>query len=231
MPLFDTDSLLTLALLAPPLLLSLTVHEFAHARTALAFGDPTAKDAGRVTLNPLAHLDPIGTLVLLLTQRFGWAKPVPVNPLNLHPRHLGDIAVSVAGPLSNLSLALVCAVALRAVVDWGLLPTDGVGRYTKGGILLCNLLLTFVVANVCLCVFNLIPLFPLDGHHVAREVLPGDMQVGFMHWQMRYGRFALMGIILVPLFVPARTLDAYPYLAPIRWLARTVQDWIWAWVF
>ena len=229
MPPFDTDFLLSLALLAPPLLLSLTVHEFAHARTALAFGDPTAKHAGRVTLNPLAHLDPIGTLVLLLTQRFGWAKPVPVNPMNLHPRRLGDIAVSVAGPLSNLSLAVVCAVALRALVGWDLLPTDGVGRYTNGGILLCNLLLTSATVNVCLCVFNLIPLFPLDGHHVAREVLPGDMQVEFMSWQMRYGRFVLMAIILVPVIVPARILHAHPYLAPIGWVARTVQDWIWAW--
>ena len=100
MGIFQDDWFYRLILVAPPLLLSLTVHEFAHARTALAFGDPTAKAMGRVSLNPLVHLDPIGTIVLLVTRAFGWAKPVPINPANLHPRRLGDIAVSAAGPAS-----------------------------------------------------------------------------------------------------------------------------------
>ena len=179
-----------LLVMAVPLLLSLTVHEFAHARVALAFGDPTAKSYGRVTLNPLAHLDPIGTLAIFLVG-FGWAKPVPVNPANLHPRRLGDIMVSVAGPLSNLALAVLSGAGLRVL----LLAGDPEWPVYDSAFML---LFYTMAVNLVLCIFNLIPLFPVDGHHILRESLPVHMRAGFMQWQVRYGQILLLALIFVP---------------------------------
>lgn len=104
-----TSMLLTL----PIVLLSLTVHEFAHALTANVLGDPTPRWQGRLTLNPLAHLDPIGTLVLILTRRFGWAKPVPINPAYFKDWRTGMALVGVSGPLSNVVLAFIFALPYR----------------------------------------------------------------------------------------------------------------------
>ena len=179
-------------ILAPVLLLSLTLHEFAHARIALAFGDPTAMKAGRVSLNPLRHLDPIGTIMLLFAG-FGWAKPVPVNPYNLYPRRLGEIMVSLAGPLSNLCLAILAGCLLRIFIASPLLNLFG-----ERGILVIEALLTILAINVCLFTFNLLPLFPLDGHHILREILPPEKQMGFMHWQMRYGMLMLLLLLAGP---------------------------------
>lgn len=179
-------------ILAPALLLSLTLHEFAHARIALAFGDPTALRAGRVTLNPLRHLDPLGTIMLLLAG-FGWAKPVPVNPFNLRPRRLGEIMVSLAGPMSNLCLAILAGCLLRILIVSPLMKTLG-----ERGILVIDALLMILAINVCLCTFNLLPLFPLDGHHILREMLPPQKQAGFMHWQMKYGMWTLLLLLAGP---------------------------------
>ncbi len=180
---------------APGLLFSLTIHEYAHARMALAFGDPTALYMGRVTLNPLRHLDPIGTLMIFLV-RFGWAKPVPVNPHNLHPRKAGNIAVSLAGPGSNLLFALVLAAVFRILLVKGVLSGD------TGEFAMLVILRTLGI-NLVLFLFNLIPLFPLDGHHIVRELLPGHQQGAFMTWQMHYGRIALMALLFVPRLFPA----------------------------
>jgi Zn-dependent protease len=179
---------------APLLLFSLTIHEFAHARTALAFGDPTAKHMGRVTLNPLKHLDPIGTIMILVI-RFGWAKPVPVNPHNLHPRKQGSIAVSLAGPASNLLLALFLAGLFRILFLSGVFDSDE-------GVFFAVVLFRGIAVNFVLFLFNLLPLFPLDGHHIVRELLPGDRQGAFMMWQMRYGQMLLLALLLIPRFVP-----------------------------
>ena len=191
MPGVDAQWLLYKLILLPPLLFSLVIHEYAHARTALAFGDETAKNMGRLTLNPLAHLDPIGTLCIFLVG-FGWAKPVPVNPMNLQPRKFGDIAVSVAGPASNLLIAVVTAMILRLWWSAALVTNQttflAVHRY----------LLYIASVNIILCTFNLIPLFPLDGHHVVREVLPIESQRRFMFWQMRFGSILLMALIFGP---------------------------------
>lgn len=193
MPTFDQNWLYQTILIAPGLLLSLTVHEYAHARTALAFGDPTAKNMGRVTLNPLRHLDPIGTIVLLVTHMVGWAKPVPVNTHNLHPRRLGDIMVSLAGPASNILLAVVTALLLKVCIALGP-EVLGQSFYKTGGIML---LITMRV-NIALCMFNLLPLFPLDGHHIMREMLPPRMQAPFMQWQMRFGAKVLLALLFGP---------------------------------
>jgi len=191
MPTFDAEWLLFKVILLPPLLLSLVVHEYAHARTALAFGDPTAKNMGRLTLNPLAHLDPIGTLCIFLVG-FGWAKPVPVNPMNLQPPRLGDIAVSLAGPASNLLIAIITAGLLR--LWWAVALTDNETVFYA----IHSYLLMIASVNIVLCVFNLIPLFPLDGHHVLREVLPPESQGRFMFWQVRFGSLALMALLFGP---------------------------------
>jgi len=191
-------------LTAPPLLLSLTIHEYSHARMALFFGDPTAKYNGRLTLNPLRHLDPIGTLMLLFSGVMGWAKPVPVNPFNLHPIRLGQVMVSLAGPLSNLSLAVLSGLGLRAWLAWA--PAHHAAYETV------HVLLWYTAAaNVGLCFFNLIPLFPLDGHHIARELLPVRRQQGFMQWQMRFGAFILIVLLIGPRLIETVTRRQMPY--------------------
>ncbi|MDI3298069.1 MAG: site-2 protease family protein [Bacillota bacterium] len=138
-------------LAAPGLLLGLVLHELAHAWTADRLGDPTARYAGRLTLNPLAHLDPLGTILLLLFG-FGWARPTPVNPANLRSPRRDDVLVTAAGPLTNLVIAFAALVAYRA------LPSLG-----ETG---ASALLTVAAINVYLAVFNLLPVPPLDGSHI-----------------------------------------------------------------
>lgn len=178
-------------LLAPGLLFSLTIHEYGHARMALAFGDPTARDMGRLTLNPLRHLDFMGTVMILLVG-FGWAKPVPVNRANLHPPRWGEIAVSLAGALNNVGFAILLGVALRVLIVTGVMD-----RLPHRDIVVDMMLLTLQI-NIVLVVFNLLPLFPLDGHHILRELLPRRHQQEFMHWQVRFGQFILLGLLIAP---------------------------------
>ncbi len=208
------QSFAAMLMLLPPLLFSLVIHEYAHARTAWSFGDPTAKNMGRLTLNPMAHLDPIGTLALIFIG-FGWAKPVPINPMNLHPRRLGDIAVSLAGPMSNLVLAVISFLLYRgwAVLDARQLVPESVFEPVADSLFLLGII------NVLLCTFNLIPLFPLDGHHILRELLPNDHQEGFMRWQMQYGRVALMAMLFGPRLISAVTNN--PNVPdPLHWVIR-----------
>ena len=195
---FDAEWLQRTILTLPPLLLSLTLHEYAHARTALAFGDPTAARMGRITLNPLRHLDPIGTLMLVFSGVIGWAKPVPVNPLNFSRRRIGDIAVSAAGPLTNLLLAIVAGLLLRL---WLKVVPETQPVFEPGQMVL----FWTAAANLGLCFFNLLPLFPLDGHHIVRELLPGDRQVDFMRWQIRFGGILLLALLLGPRLIETVT--------------------------
>jgi Zn-dependent protease len=188
-----SQSLVEILFLLPLLIFSIVIHEYAHARTAWNFGDPTARAMGRMTLNPMAHLDPIGTLALLFVG-FGWAKPVPVNPFNLHPQRLGDIAVSIAGPASNLLVAIVSLLLLRgweALGDYGFIGDSVYNPIANG-------LFTLGVINIVLCTFNLVPLYPLDGHHILRELLPVNNQQSFMMWQMRYGRILVIALLIGP---------------------------------
>jgi Zn-dependent protease len=182
-----------IALLLPLLIFSLVIHEHAHARTAWCFGDATAKDMGRMTLNPLAHLDPIGTLALLFVG-FGWAKPVPVNPFNLHPVRLGNIAVSLAGPASNLLLAvlsLLLMIGCRMAYERELIGDSIYDPAT-------NCLWVLASINIVLFTFNLVPLYPLDGHHILGEMLPHTMGAAYMRWQLQYGRIALIALLVGP---------------------------------
>ena len=168
---------------------------------------------GRCTLNPLVHLHPIGTLMIVFVG-FGWAKPVPVNPYNLHPRRLGDIAVSVAGPASNLSVAALCAIVLRIGV-WRGLRVSPPGTLTPVD-LVAFLLIYTILINLMLCIFNLLPLFPLDGHHIGRETLPAHLRNDYMQWQVRYGMYVLMGLMFGPRLIAALFKGAVE-IDPLRW--------------
>jgi len=156
-----------MALMAVVLLFSIVVHEVAHGYVALQNGDPTARLLGRLTLNPIPHIDPIGSillpLLLLVTSSpilFGWAKPVPVNPLNFRNYRWGEITVSAAGPLSNLALAVIFSYLL-------LLAPANLG--------LMKMALYGVHINIILALFNLIPIPPLDGSHILSILLPRDL--------------------------------------------------------
>lgn len=201
-----------IVLTALPILLSLSIHEFAHARVALAFGDDTARRQGRCTLKPWVHLDPLGTLMMVLAG-FGWARPVPVNSQRLHPRRLGDIAVSAAGPLSNLALAALCAVGLRiaAAAKVSINPQADFRPIDFAVLMLAYAALI----NLTLCLFNLLPLFPLDGHHISRELLPAHRRQGFMAWQMQFGPWLLLGLLLGPRLL--RSFNVGVDFDPLGW--------------
>jgi Zn-dependent protease len=209
----DSQHLTIMLYAAIPLLLSLTVHEVAHARTALAFGDNTAHMLGRTSLNPLRHLDPWGTIALFIVG-FGWAKPVPVNPANFRSPRLGDIAVTAAGPLSNLGLAVLGCLALKFLLRG---EQAAISHPT-----LLMMLIIFIRVNVVLCVFNLLPLFPLDGHHVMRELLPQRMRQGFMQWQRQFGLIALALLMFAPRVLESATGNEY--INPISMMYGWAMD-------
>ena len=184
------------------LLVAITVHEFAHAWMANRLGDRTATDQGRLSLNPLRHLDPIGTL-MLLTAGFGWGRPVPVNPYNLKngPR-AGMAWTSVAGPVSNLLMAAIIALPIR----FGLIPLNGwAGNNVIPGVM--ELIFTIIVLNIGLAVFNLIPVPPLDGFKVALGILPRDLAIKLLPLE-RYGGILLLGLLALGWVLPIDPLGA-----------------------
>jgi Zn-dependent protease len=153
-------------LLIPVILFALSFHEMAHAWVALRMGDTTARDRGRVTLNPLRHLDPLGTLMVFVAG-FGWAKPVPVNPQNLRDPLRDGLWIAAAGPGANLLTALASGLLFRILLvgDAPIIPPGA------SAALLGQLLYLSVTINLMLAVFNLIPLFPLDGSSVLKGLL------------------------------------------------------------
>jgi Zn-dependent protease len=193
--------------LLPVLLFSVIVHECAHGYVAEWWGDPTARMLGRLTLNPLPHIDVFGSILvpglLLLSGSgilFGWAKPVPVTPENFRDRRMGDITVSLAGPVSNVLLALGIAAGLAvAGLVWGAegvpAPVLTLGYY--------GILLNFVLA-----VFNLLPIPPLDGSHVVANLLPAPTAFAFRSVG-QYGLLIVFLLLFIPgllstIFLPAR---------------------------
>jgi Zn-dependent protease len=172
------------------LVIAFTVHEFAHAWTADRLGDNTPRQNGRLTLNPLVHLDLLGTLMLLFAG-FGWAKPVPINPMALRRR--GVMLVAAAGPLSNLLLAVLAAIPFQT----GLLGL--VGPATRLLPSLSSFLQLFIFVNLILLLFNLIPISPLDGEKVLSYFLPSSGQET-MYRLRPYGPMILMGLILLARF-------------------------------
>lgn len=167
------------------LLIAITVHEFAHAAMAFYLGDPTAKHTGRLTLNPFAHLDLWGTLLLLFVG-FGWGKPVPFNPYNLRDQKYGPALVSLAGPAANFVMIVVFGLLLKFVY-----PLTGLGSDNA----LYILLSIVIVLNAILMVFNLIPIPPLDGSKLLFAVLP-DSLADFKAMLERWGLLILIALLL-----------------------------------
>ena len=171
----------------PIVLMAITFHEYAHGLAALKMGDTTAKNQGRLSLNPLAHIDPVGAICMFLF-RFGWAKPVPINPYNFRSRKKGTILVSLAGPLSNLALALLGAVF------YGLLI-----RFAKGSLssifvsALSGIFVQMIILNVYFAVFNLVPIPPLDGSKILGTILPWKYQCKIM----QYERYAFPVLLIL----------------------------------
>jgi len=184
------DSLISRIASFIPVVLALTVHEWAHARVALHLGDDTALQQGRLTLNPLAHLDPVGTILLpLLGVPFGWAKPVPVDPSRFRPdvtMGTGLLLTAAAGPVSNLILAMLSGAALRLAGGVFALALHPAAEF---------LLIRFTVINLAMALFNLLPVPPLDGSRIVDGLIP-------FGWRGVWNRFSAFGVfILLAIFV------------------------------
>jgi len=178
------DHLEVLIILIPVLIFALCFHEFSHALVAYYLGDDTAKRQGRLTLNPLAHLDPIGSLMILLVG-FGWAKPVPVNPLNLNDRYTGMIKVAFAGPASNLLLAFIGGCIVRLINGFNIPISESISL----------VLYFFLYINIALAIFNLIPVAPLDGSQIFGSII--GRKNPELAWKLQvYGPKILLGLIL-----------------------------------
>ncbi|NLW40231.1 MAG: site-2 protease family protein [Tissierellia bacterium] len=182
----------------PGLLLAIVIHEFSHGYMAYMLGDNTAKEAGRLSLNPLKHLDLAGFIFLLLF-RFGWAKPVPINSINFKNRKRGTILVSLAGPLSNFFLAIVIGY---------ILSEDIVSNY-----ILLNILIVALWYNIMLGVFNLLPFPPLDGSKILASLLPTKFEYLFY----KYERY--LYIILIVLII-TDTIDKI--LSPLIYISMDI---------
>ena len=193
------------------IVISFPVHECAHAWMAYRLGDSTARYLGRLTLNPIAHFDPLGGLMLLASSYagggIGWAKPTPVNLLNLRNGRIGDAMVSAAGPVSNLLLAVAGGLVFRVVR--GIAPDPSPGQLD-----VLQVLLFFVEINVALFIFNLIPVPPLDGTRVVLAALPPRQAFNLEPVLYKYGSFVLLALIFIPLLTGIE--------GPIQWVFDNV---------
>ncbi|MGE4505382.1 MAG: site-2 protease family protein [Desulfovibrionaceae bacterium] len=202
--LFDdpVNYLINIAILAVPFLYGIILHELAHGWVALKLGDPTALRAGRLTLNPLKHLDPLGTVVFFIAH-IGWAKPVPVNPRYFHDPRKGMIWVSLAGPMANFAQAVFFAALYHALVSFRL-PAADWPRIAMA--IVRDIALYGVFINLILGCFNLIPIPPMDGSNILAGLLPPRLARPYLSLA-RYGMmlvillavFGLLGKILFPL--------------------------------
>ena len=173
-----------LIILVPVILFSLTIHEYAHALVAYRLGDDTAKRQGRLSLNPLVHLDLLGTLLLFIVH-FGWAKPVPVDPRNFRNPKKDMLMVALAGPVSNILTAVAAAVILKAIFEnFAVIPPG------SGADVAARMLVWFMYIGIVLAVFNMIPVPPLDGSRVLYGLLPDSLAY-------RYAKFETYGIFIL----------------------------------
>ena len=182
----------------PGIVIAMVVHEYSHARVAYALGDYTPRMQGRLTLNPAAHVDPIG-LAMLFIVHFGWAKPVEINPMNFSNPRRDDILVSLAGPASNLITAFIALIVLILMVKLGLPMSQGV-------LAVFNLI---IIYNINFAIFNMLPIPPLDGSHILKQLLPYELARQFEMLE-RYSFIFLILILATPVlqyvFVPLQQI-------------------------
>jgi Zn-dependent protease len=207
----------------PAILISLSFHEMAHAYASYRQGDPTAKMMGRLTMNPLKHLDPIGTLMLVASMfsgfGFGWAKPVPINPTYYKNTKRGTVMVSLAGPASNLLLAFLFSfpmafIALRNGIDVDIIFISNLSIFSSVfsfEAFVFNISRFFYMINIGLATFNLLPIPPLDGSKILTAILPTNIYFNLMRYERYVGLVFLALVVLVPGALST-------VLSPIRWV-------------
>ena len=190
--------LTTLVAGLPGIVIAMVIHEYSHARVADLLGDYTPRMQGRLTLNPAAHVDPIGLLMLFIVH-FGWAKPVQINPMNFSNPRRDDILVSLAGPASNLITSFIALIILVLLVKIDFPLSEGL-------LVVFNLI---IVYNINFAIFNMLPIPPLDGSHILRNLLPYELARGYEQLE-RYSFIFLLIIIATPVlsyvFVPLQRL-------------------------
>ena len=181
---FHIDDPIVLGIKISIILFALTIHEYAHGKAALSLGDPTAKNAGRLTLNPLSHIDPLGAIFMFIFH-FGWAKPVPVNPAYFKDKRKGIILMALSGPVSNIAAAFIAGLFMRYL-------------YINSQIYQM-ILVYIIILNIGLGLFNLLPIPPLDGSHVLENLLPLPVAERFMKTR-RYAPIVLLGVLFLDNF-------------------------------
>ncbi len=201
-----------------PVLLSLTVHEWAHAWTAWKLGDDTARMLGRVSLNPIDHIDPVGTLLLpLMGVPFGWAKPVPINPIRFRPNvnmAMGVLLTAAAGPISNFCLAALSWIMLLGLHDPVTFADHSVAVHDAA----CRLLESLVLINIVLACFNLLPIPPLDGSRIVDALVPDSMRP---YWNS----FSALAPLLLAAVILLPILAGFSLLSwPIHWANSLLQS-------
>lgn len=202
--------------LVPILLISLTIHEYSHGMMAHLLGDDTAKNQGRLTFNPLKHLDPMGVIFFLI-MHFGWAKPVPVDPRNLKDPHRDMLFIAAAGPASNLTLAVLCGFLLTVAGPWG--PLEQMTPMQKYAI---GFLWWGVYCNVGLVVLNMLPIFPLDGSSVLKGLVPRQVALKLDSLD-KYCGIALLCAVLLDNFAGTRILGTILGL-PIEFMVKFITQ-------
>ncbi|MCD4811545.1 site-2 protease family protein [bacterium] len=183
---FTEDFILWIALAVPSIVVASTIHEYFHAWCAFKLGDPTAKASGRLTLNPLAHIDPIGALMMVIF-RFGWSKPIPINEYNFERRRQDTALTALAGPVSNLVVAILTAILYQILPDWYLIS---------------YFLFIFATINLSLAIFNMIPVPPLDGHKIVNGLLPKGLSY---YWEKLESYSWVLILLFILPFSPLST--------------------------
>ncbi|HTN13880.1 MAG TPA: site-2 protease family protein [Sphingomonadaceae bacterium] len=219
-----TDTLISTLVLIPALIIAIVFHEVAHGWAALALGDTTARDMRRLSFNPLRHVDPLGTvilpgaLMLLGMPAFGWAKPVPVNARRLRNPRYGMMAVAAAGPASNLLMAAIGAVALGLLARGLSAPPEGALGLVFTG------LTTFLLVNIFLALFNLLPIPPFDGSHIVEGLLPRDAARAYVKLRPLGLPLVFLLLLVLPSLIPGFDVLSPVLGPPVEWLLGFYQD-------